>query len=139
MTVKPHPPSNQFGRLIQTEREERGWSRLEVCRRATSRSGRRYHPTVLMRYETGVTVPNLDQALVLLGVLGIPLSALTEVRPEDPWIDGSADTLAELDDLVAGRAYVETRDPDTGLPDVVEVEDPEGGIGELPEIAEADR
>jgi len=137
-TIEPQP-SSQFGRLIRTEREERGWSKFELCRRATARSGRRFHPTVILRYESGATVPDLDQALALLGVLGIPLSALTEPRPDAPWIDGSAETLEELDDLVAGRAYVETLEPDTGFHDVVVVTDPEGGIGELPEIREEDR
>lgn len=133
------PLAGQVARLLRTEREEKNWSKEELCRRATARSGRRFHAAVLHRYESGATVPDLEQTLVLFGVLGIPLTVLTEPRPDEPWIDGSADTLEELDDLVAGRAYVETVDADTGAREVMVVEDPEGGIGELPEIPEAGR
>lgn len=137
--MNPQPLAGQVGRLLRTEREERGWSKEELCRRATARSGRRFHAAVIGRYEVGTTMPDLEQCLVLFGVLGIPLSALTEPRPEEPWLDGSVETLEELEDLVVGRAYVENIDLDTGLREVMEVVDPEGGLGELPEIAEEDR
>lgn len=140
MTIKAKPQSdNRFGDLIHAARLREGWTMAEVARRASLRSGRRFHTTTIARYEAGQGVPDLEQALTLLNLLEIPFAALVEPAVTSPWIDGSRDTLERLEDAVAGRTYVEVTDLATGAREVEVREDPDAALGELPEIPEEDR
>lgn len=61
-----------FGENVRREREQRGWSRLELQRRLEEK-GAPFHATTLRRIETGEQEPRLSEAMALAEVLEVPL------------------------------------------------------------------
>lgn len=130
----------RFAGRLSDRRFDLGLSSSEVARRASRISGVPYHTTVIRRWETGESLPNLEQALVICQVLEVPLLELTLPKRREPWIDGSLATLMDLDDQIAGRKTVTTTDLTTGLRETNEVQHDElATLEELPEVAEEAR
>jgi transcriptional regulator with XRE-family HTH domain len=130
----------QFGRELESRRRRKGLSVSATAREANRLAGEdgpSFHVTVIQRWERGESLPSIEQALWICRVLGIPLLALTLPREEGPWLDGSLETLENLDDQIRGTHVVEEIDLGTGLRTMHRVQhDDLATLDELPEIPE---